>query len=243
MNIRNLDNLGDKSIRGRGATQNPDGRFLTRQRIAADDGWEREEEALPLRTQVTLEHPKTILSKNTSPDLPFDRSINPYRGCEHGCVYCYARPTHAYLDLSPGLDFESQLYAKPNAASLLQKTLSHPGYSPAPIAFGTNTDPYQPIEKTYRITRELLELLVAVKHPFTITTKSDLVLRDMDLLTRAASENLTCVCLSVTSLDNRLSRKMEPRASAPHKRLAAIEKLSRAGHPGDCPDGSDHSRR
>ncbi len=220
----------DKRVRGRGASDNPAVRFLSEQREIISDDWSdfRDDENT-LKTTVTIEHPKSIISRNTSPDLPFDRSINPYRGCEHGCIYCYARPTHAYMDLSPGLDFESQLFAKPNAAELLQKALSAPSYQCQPIAFGTNTDPYQPIENHYKITRELLSLLAQLKHPFTITTKSDLVLRDLDILAPLAKENLTCVSISLTSLDNRLSRLMEPRASAPHKRLNAIRVLSDAG--------------
>lgn len=224
------DKTGDKRVRGRGATYSPDARFMSESRAIEFDDWsDHREDENTLKTTVTIEHPKSILSKNTSPDLPFDRSINPYRGCEHGCIYCYARPTHAYMDLSPGLDFESKLFAKPNAAELLRKTLSNPRYKCQPIAFGTNTDPYQPIEKQYGITRELLLVLAKTKHPFTITTKSDLVLRDLDILTALAKENLTCVSISLTTLDNRLSRLMEPRASAPHKRLAAIKALSDAG--------------
>ncbi len=220
----------DQRVRGRGATNNPAARYMHEQReIVADDWSDFRSGDSALKTTVTLEHPKSIISRNSSPDLPFDRSINPYRGCEHGCIYCYARPTHAYMDLSPGLDFESQLFAKPDAAALLEKALSAPSYQCQPIAFGTNTDPYQPIEKDYGITRQLLSLLARCKHPFTITTKSDLVLRDLDILAPLAKENLTCVSISLTSLDNRLSRLMEPRASAPHKRLAAIRKLSEAG--------------
>jgi DNA repair photolyase len=182
-----------------------------------------------LRTTVTEEHPRTILSFNTSPDIPFDRSINAYRGCEHGCIYCFARPTHAYHDLSPGLDFETKLFAKPDAARLLRETLAKPGYRPAPIAMGTNTDPYQPIEAHYRITRAVLEVCLETRHPVTITTKSDRVLRDLDLLAEMARHRLVAVGISVTSLDPRLSGLLEPRASAPAKRLAALEKLVAAG--------------
>ena len=182
-----------------------------------------------LRTTVTEEFPKSVLSFNTSPDIPFDRSMNPYRGCEHGCVYCYARPTHAWHDLSPGLDFETKLFAKPGAAELLRKTFAARGYAPKPLALGTNTDPYQPIEGRYRITRAVLELCLEAGHPVTITTKSARVLRDLDLLTELAQRELTAVSISVTSLDPRLSGTLEPRASAPAKRLAAIEALSRAG--------------
>jgi DNA repair photolyase len=184
-----------------------------------------------LRTTVTEERPKTILSFNKSPDIAFDRSINAYRGCEHGCIYCFARPTHAYHDLSPGLDFETKLFAKPDAARLLRETLAKPSYRPAPIAMGTNTDPYQPIEGRYRITRQILELCLEVRHPVTITTKSARVLRDIDLLTEMAKERLVAVSISVTSLDPRLSGLLEPRASAPAKRLGALGELARAEVP------------
>ena len=184
-----------------------------------------------LRTQVTLERARTIISFNQSPDIPFDRSINPYRGCEHGCVYCYARPSHAWHDLSPGLDFETKLFAKPNAAELLRQTLAKPGYKVAPIAMGTNTDPYQPIEGRYRITRGVLEVCLEARHPVTITTKSARVLRDLDLLAELAKLNLTAVGVSVTSLDPRLSGILEPRATSPAKRLEALEKLVAAGVP------------
>lgn len=187
-----------------------------------------------LRTCVREETPRTILSFNTSPDIPFDRSINAYRGCEHGCVYCYARPTHAYHDLSPGLDFETQLWAKPNAAEILRETLAKPRYRPAPIALGTNTDPYQPIERRYRITRSILEVCLEARHPVTITTKSDRVIDDLDLLAKMAERNLVAVAVSVTSLDAKLSRKLEPRAASPAKRLAALGKLAAAGVPTHC---------
>ena len=187
-----------------------------------------------LRTSVTEEHPKSILSFNASPDIVFDRSINAYRGCEHGCVYCFARPTHAYHDLSPGLDFETKLFAKPQAGKLLRETLSRPGYRPKPIAMGTNTDPYQPIEARYRITREVLEILLDARHPVTITTKSDRILRDLDLLVPMAEHRLVAVAISVTSLDAELSRKLEPRAASPAKRLAALGKLAAAGIPVHC---------
>ncbi len=184
-----------------------------------------------LRTTVTEEHPKTIVTFNRSPDVPFDRSINAYRGCEHGCIYCFARPTHAYHDLSPGLDFETRLFAKPDAARLLRATFAKPAYKPAPIAMGTNTDPYQPIEGRYRITRGVLEVCLEARHPVTITTKSDRVLRDLDLLAEMAKHRLVAVGISVTSLDPRLSGLLEPRASAPAKRLAALGKLVDAGVP------------
>lgn len=182
-------------------------------------------------TTVTEEHPRSILSFNRSPDVPFDRSINAYRGCEHGCIYCFARPSHAFHDLSPGLDFETRLFAKPGAACLLRETLARRGYSPAPIAMGTNTDPYQPIEGRYRITREILELCLETRHPVTITTKSDRVLRDLDLLSEMARIRLTSVSISVTSLDAELSRKLEPRAASPSKRINALGRLVAAGVP------------
>jgi DNA repair photolyase len=184
-----------------------------------------------LRTQVIEERARTIVSFNRSPDIPFDRSINAYRGCEHGCVYCYARPSHAFHDLSPGLDFETRLFAKPNAAQLLRETLAKPGYKPAPIAMGTNTDPYQPIEERYRITRAVLEVCLEARHPVTITTKSARVVRDLDLLGELARLNLTAVSVSVTSLDPRLSGLLEPRASSPAKRLDTLGKLVAAGVP------------
>jgi DNA repair photolyase len=188
-----------------------------------------------LRTTVTEEHPKSILTFNTSPDIGFDRSINAYRGCEHGCIYCFARPTHAYHDLSPGLDFETRLFAKPNAAELLRATLAKPRYTNVrPIGMGTNTDPYQPIEGRYRITRSVLEVCLETCHPVTITTKSNRVLRDLDLLGALAGENLVAVAVSVTTLDPLLSGKLEPRATAPAKRLAALGKLVAAGVPVHC---------
>ena len=184
-----------------------------------------------MRTTVTEEKARSILSFNRSPDIPFDRSINAYRGCEHGCIYCFARPTHAYHDLSPGLDFETKLFAKPDAPQLLRQALARPGYKPAPIAMGTNTDPYQPIEAQYRITRQLLQVCLETRHPVTITTKSARVVHDIDLLAELARLNLTAVAISVTSLDPRLSGLLEPRASAPAKRLDALEKLAAAGIP------------
>ncbi len=223
-------------IRGRGAQSAavPD-RFglATRE---ADGDWRDAMEALDgppvkLRTTVTEEAPKSILSFNTSPDIGFDRSINAYRGCEHGCVYCFARPTHAYHDLSPGLDFETKLFAKPDAAKLLRATLAKPSYRPRWIAMGTNTDPYQPIERDYRITRQVLEVCLDARHPVTITTKSDRVLDDIDLLEDMARQRLVAVAISVTSLDAKLSGKLEPRAASPRKRLAALEKLAAAGIP------------
>ncbi|BDI61286.1 PA0069 family radical SAM protein [Qipengyuania nanhaisediminis] len=187
-----------------------------------------------LRTEVTEERPRTILSFNQSPDVPFDRSVNGYRGCEHGCVYCFARPTHAFHDLSPGLDFETRLFAKPDAARLLRETLAKPRYKPAPIALGTNTDPYQPIEKRYRITRQVLEVCLDARHPVTITTKSDRVLDDLDLIADLAEQRLVAVAISVTSLDPRLSGKLEPRCPSPAKRVAAFGRLVEAGVPVHC---------
>ncbi len=200
------------------------------EQLARDDGGP----PVKLRTSVTEERPRTILSFNTSPDIGFDRSVNAYRGCEHGCVYCFARPTHAYHDLSPGLDFETRLFAKPDAARLLRETLAKPRYRPRPIAMGTNTDPYQPIERRYRITRQVLEVCLDARHPVTITTKSDRVLDDLDLLAEMAEQRLVAVCVSVTSLDPKLSGKLEPRAAAPAKRLAALGKLVEAGVPAHC---------
>ncbi len=226
-------------IKGRGAQS---GQIPTRFGLAereVDGDWRDHVEALDgppvkLRTTVTEERPKSILTFNQSPDVPFDRSINAYRGCEHGCVYCFARPTHAYHDLSPGLDFETKLFAKPEAAALLRKTLAKTGYSPRPIAMGTNTDPYQPIERDWRITRQILEVCLETRHPVTITTKSDRVLDDADLLAELAREKLVAVSISVTSLDPVLSAKLEPRCAAPAKRLAALGKLADLGVPVHC---------
>jgi len=224
-----------ESISGRGATRNATPtRFNLQERVVEGD-WLDSVESLdgvvPRRTTVTVEKPKSILTRNSSPDIGFDRSINPYRGCEHGCIYCFARPTHAYHDLSPGVDFESRLFAKPDAAKLLHAALSRPGYDVAPIALGTNTDPYQPIEEQWRITRSILELLLETRHPFTITTKSDRVLRDLDIIAPAAKLGLASVALSVTSLDPKIHKTLEPRAPAPRKRLAAIKALGEAGVP------------
>ncbi|HWK65166.1 MAG TPA: PA0069 family radical SAM protein [Rhizobiaceae bacterium] len=217
--------------RGRSAGINPSGRFEPISRDVFDDGWNSIEELPPFKTEVQVEKPRTIITRNESPDISFDRSINPYRGCEHGCVYCFARPTHAYMGLSPGLDFESKLFAKPDAARLLERELAREGYQPRTIAIGTNTDPYQPIEKQYRIMREVLEVLEARKHPVGIVTKSALVTRDIDILSRMAEQGLAKVALSVTTLDRMLARTMEPRASTPTKRLEAIKQLSEAGIP------------
>jgi DNA repair photolyase len=217
--------------RGRSAGINPTGRFEPVTRHVFDDGWESLEDLPPFKTEVQVEKPRTIITRNESPDISFDRSINPYRGCEHGCVYCFARPTHSYMGLSPGLDFESKLFAKPDAARMLDKELSKEGYQPRTIAIGTNTDPYQPIEKQYRIMREILEVLDARNHPVGIVTKSARVTRDIDLLSRMAERGLAKVALSVTTLDRMLARTMEPRASTPTKRLEAIRQLSDAGIP------------
>ena len=219
--------------RGRGATINPGSRYEAEQRISEDDGWGSLGELPAFRTEVAVEKPRTIITKNDSPDISFDRSINPYRGCEHGCVYCFARPSHAYLGLSPGLDFESKLTAKPDAALLLEKELSAPSYQPRTIAIGTNTDAYQPIEKKLRIMRQILEVLARFNHPVGIVTKSALVQRDIDILAPMAAKGLAKVAISITTLDRKLARAMEPRASTPAKRLEAISRLANAG----CPVG------
>lgn len=218
-------------LRGRGALSNASGRFEAFARAPEDDGWDSLADLPPLRTDVTLEAARHIITRNTSPDIAFDRSINPYRGCEHGCSYCFARPTHAYMGLSPGLDFETHLFAEPNAAALLRAELMKPGYRAKPIAIGTNTDPYQPIEKTQRIMRAILEVLAEFKHPVLITTKSAMVARDIDILGVMARERLVNVTLSLTTLDRRLARAMEPRASTPARRLAAMQALGQAGIP------------
>ena len=219
--------------KGRGAASNPAGRFESVRGEVCDDGWFPDDADGGHRTvtTVTEERARGIVSRNESPDVPFDRSINPYRGCEHGCVYCYARPSHAYLNLSPGLDFETRLFAKTNAAGLLREKLAARGYRPVPITIGANTDPYQPIERRYEITRALLAVFAETRHPCTIITKSAMVERDLDLLAELARDRLVAVFVSVTSLDNRLSAKLEPRASAPHRRIAAIRRLSEAGVP------------
>ena len=218
-------------MRGRGARNNDKGRFERNDISFFDDGWETLAELPPLTTTIFEEQPKTIITRNQSPDISFDRSINPYRGCEHGCVYCYARPTHAYMGLSPGLDFESKLFIKPNAAALLREELSAPNYAPRSMALGSNTDPYQPIERTYRITRQILEVLSEFNHPVGIVTKSALVLRDLDILTSMAKRGLVKVAISLTTLDRKLARALEPRASTPAKRLEALCVLSAAGVP------------
>ncbi len=217
--------------KGRGAGINPSGRFEAHAREAMEDGWGGDGEPEPIRTEVTPEKARTIITRNDSPDIAFDRSINPYRGCEHGCTYCYARPSHSYLGLSPGLDFETKLFSKPEAAALLERELSAPGYHPKAIAMGTNTDPYQPVERQLGITRSILEVLDAANHPVTIVTKSAGVLRDLDILSRMAARGLAKVALSVTTLDVRLARGMEPRAATPGRRLEAIRQLAGAGVP------------
>ena len=218
--------------RGRGAITNAVGRYEPEAREYVDDGWDNlDAEPPPLRTTVQVDATRTIIARNTSPDIGFDRSINPYRGCEHGCIYCFARPTHAYLGLSPGLDFESRLFAKPNAAALLAKELSAPKYRCRPIAMGTNTDPYQPVEREHRITRSILEVLARFNHPITMVTKSALIMRDIDIFASMAAKRLARVALSVTSLDAHLARTMEPRASTPSRRLMALKALSDAGVP------------
>ena len=223
--------VGAERRRGRGARSNAAGRYEANAREVFDDGWESAADLPPFKTTVREDATRTIITRNDSPDISFDRSINPYRGCEHGCIYCYARPTHAYLGHSPGLEFETELYAKPNAAALLEKELANPRYTPNTIALGTNTDPYQPIERERRITRSILEVLERTGHPVGIVTKSALVVRDIDILARMAARGLAKVAISVTTLDRRLARAMEPRASTPAKRLEALRQLGDAGIP------------
>jgi DNA repair photolyase len=217
--------------RGRGAQSNASGRFEPVAPVAFDDGWQNLEDLPPFKTTVTIDATRKIITRNESPDISFDRSINPYRGCEHGCIYCYARPTHAFLGLSPGLDFESKLFVKPEAPRLLERELSAASYAPRTIAIGTNTDPYQPIEKQHQVMRRILEVLDRFGHPVGIVTKSALVLRDLDILARMAKRNLAKVALSVTTLDPKLARVMEPRAATPQRRLDALRALVEAGVP------------
>ncbi len=218
--------------KGRGAVSNPTGRFEPAQRVEVADGWDTAEEDLPpLFTTVTPERAKTIITRNESPDISFERSINPYRGCEHGCVYCFARPTHAFMGLSPGLDFETRLFVKQGAAERLEQELAAPGYKAKTIAIGTNTDPYQPIERQHRVMRSILEVLARTDHPVGIVTKSALVARDIDILAPMAAKGLAKVALSVTTLDRDLGRTLEPRAATPEKRLRTIEALAAAGIP------------
>jgi DNA repair photolyase len=233
-------------LKGRGATFNPANRFRRETREAVDDGWAASLPAdadaeggarvdtgdpAPRKTIVRIQPARTIIARNDSPDIPFKQSINPYQGCEHGCVYCYARPSHAYLDLSPGLDFEAQLFAKPNAAALLRAELAKPGYRCLPIALGTNTDPYQPIEREWKVTRSLIEVLAACDHPLTITTKGVLIERDVDVLAAMARKNLVRVFVSIAMLDKALARRLDPRAPAPQRRLQLVAMLARAGVP------------
>ncbi|MGF1629882.1 MAG: PA0069 family radical SAM protein [Kiloniellaceae bacterium] len=235
-----VDLIPQRPKKGRGAVSNASGRYEPFTRVAVDDGWnERLGDPGPdgfgeppgPPTEVTWDATRSIITRNTSPDVPFDRSINPYRGCEHGCIYCFARPSHAWLGYSPGLDFETKILAKPEAAALLRKELARKAYKPEPIALGTNTDPYQPLERRLKITRSILEVLKETRHPFTIVTKSNLVLRDLDILAPMARENLVRVMLSLTTLDRGLARVMEPRAPIPERRLEAIRTLNAAGVP------------
>jgi DNA repair photolyase len=229
---------GEAPERGRGATFNPQNRYRREGREAYDDGWPVtpdesgvDEEPAPLKTTVTIQPARTIIARNASPDIPFTQSINPYQGCEHGCIYCYARPTHAFHDLSPGLDFETKLFAKPNAPALLRAELGKRGYACDPIALGTNTDPYQPIEREWKVTRGILEVLAETEHPFTIVTKSALVERDLDLIAPMAAKNMARVYISITTLDKELARSLEPRAATPPRRLQAVRALTDAGVP------------
>ncbi len=218
--------------RQRGALSQIQGRFETEARTPFDDGWQRDDEPLePLATTVSVERARSIISTNDSPDIPFDQSINPYRGCEHGCVYCYARPSHSYLELSPGLDFETKIFAKTNAAALLREELAKPGYAVSPISLGANTDCYQPAERKYGITRQILEVLSECNHPLTIVTKSALVERDLDLLAPMAKNNLAKVFVSIGTLDRVLARRLEPRAASPQRRLDTLRALSAASVP------------
>jgi len=225
----------DMLRKGRGAAISPGNRYAHGQREAADDGWRPlgpdVDEPPPLRTTVTIQPARSIISRNNSPDIGFRQSINPYQGCEHGCIYCYARPSHAYLDLSPGLDFESRLFAKPNAAELLRAELSNPRYQPQTIVIGANTDPYQPIERDWQITRQLLEVMREFRHPVGIITKSATIERDIDILADLARDNLVHAAVSITTLDRNLHRVMEPRAAAPQRRIEVVRNLAEAGIP------------
>jgi DNA repair photolyase len=225
--------LPPRALKGRGAVSNRSGRFEADLRNAVDDGWGSAwDDDLPqLRTTLTVDTSRTIITRNTSPDVPFDRSINPYKGCEHGCIYCFARPTHAYLGLSPGLDFETRLFYKPDAPELLDRELRARHYRPATLALGANTDPYQPVERNLKLTRRILEVLDAFHHPVGVVTKSALIARDIDILTPMAAARRVQVCLSVTTLDRDLARRMEPRAATPERRLDTIRRLTAAGIP------------
>lgn len=228
---QHFDAIDGTRRRGRAATANPSGRFEPVSREAFDDRWQMEEELPPFATEVQVEKVKSIITRNTSPDVPFERSINPYRGCEHGCIYCFARPSHGFMGLSTGLDFETRLFAKPDAPRQLARELSRPGYRAKTIAIGTNTDPYQPVEREWRIMRQVLEVLADANHPVSITTKSALILRDIDILSAMAEKHLVKVCMSVTTLDRKLARAMEPRAATPPRRLETISALAGAGIP------------
>ena len=221
-----------RGARGRGAASNPDGRFEPYQHVPFDDGWQGLDwEPTPISTTVTPEKTRTLITRNDSPDVPFDLSINPYKGCEHGCIYCFARPTHAYLGLSPGLDFESRIFSKPDAATRLREQLAKPKYKAQVIAIGANTDPYQPAERELEITRQILEVMIEHRHPVAIVTKSNLIARDLDLLRQLAAQRLVHVLISITTLDRGLARRMEPRAPTPERRLQAMAALAREGVP------------
>ncbi len=220
-----------RAFKGRGALSNPDGRFSRLGSEAVDDGWYAEETPSSIATHIEPDHARTVITSNDSPDVPFERSINPYRGCEHGCVYCYARPSHAYLGLSSGLDFETRLLYKADAAQRLAEELARPGYVCKPIVLGANTDPYQPIEKRLQVTRSILEVLRECRHPVSVVTKGTLILRDAELLAEMARDGLASVAVSVTTLDAELKRRLEPRAAAPQARLAVVRHLSAAGIP------------
>ncbi len=229
-----IEELADRPRKGRGAVSNKSGRYEAETRHKVDDGWlseAGEDDAPPLRTTLHVDTARTIISRNDSPDILFDRSINPYRGCEHGCIYCFARPTHAWLGLSPGLDFETQLFYKPDAPALLEAELRRPGYSPAMMAMGTNTDPYQPVERELQLTRRVIEVLSRFNHPLGIVTKSALITRDIDLLAPMAAKGLAGACISLSMLDRDLARALEPRAATPPKRLDTIRRLADAGIP------------
>nr|WP_180280559.1 PA0069 family radical SAM protein [Azospirillum oleiclasticum] len=228
-----VDEVPDRAVKGRGAISNRSGRFEREARVVIDDGWGSafDEDAPPLRTTLLVDKSRSLITYNQSPDIPFDRSINPYKGCEHGCIYCFARPTHAYLGLSPGIDFETMLFHKPDAPDLLVSELRARGYAPAPVAIGANTDPYQPVERELGLTRRILEVLDGANHPMALITKSALVLRDLDIIARMAARNLAHVAVSITTLDRDLARRLEPRAATPARRLDAVRKLSEAGVP------------
>jgi DNA repair photolyase len=233
--VRRLRSYVTVEIKGRGALSNPEGRFARRERVPDGDALDaallEDDAPAPPRTEIHVDAARTIIARNDSPDVGFDQSINPYRGCEHGCVYCYARPSHAYLDLSPGRDFETQIFYKPNAVELLRAELAAPRYEVRPLHIGGNTDPYQPVERKLRVTRGILELLLELKHPLTIITKGGLILRDLDLLERLAADNLVAVMVSVTTLDDELKRKLEPRTAGPKQRLNVLRELTKIGVP------------